>query len=220
MCMSCFDGSILQTKHLTTSSTLPSFVQHILYETPNMKGSIYGPSCYRVTDSSSISPHVDGHGFTANDPLFTDNMGRPISGKAFMTDIQRPCLDDSSLVNSVEKHILGGWSTYHDPWRHSRWISTTADHEWAMWETARRLASGKVSWVDLAEITTYTKHSPHFRGTRKYGVKTVPWLQARGYGLRDRCFALAKSSGESLYYGRIFPRDIQSVQTWVADVSL
>jgi len=117
-----------------------------------MKGSILGRSCYRVTDSSSISPYSEEYGFTANNPMFTDGAGRPISGRTFMSGIDKPSMEDADLLESVVDHILGGWSTYYPSYQSSQWIFTTKSLDWAMWETARRLASGQVSWVSLAKI--------------------------------------------------------------------
>lgn len=99
-----------------------------------MKGPYYGPSCYRVTDSTSVSPYSEEFGFTANHTLFTDGSGRPISGRIFMSEVEKPSIDDPSLREGVVGHILGGWSTYpyHPTRRRSQWVSTTADHEWAM----------------------------------------------------------------------------------------
>lgn len=136
-----------------------------------------------------------------------------------MSGIDKPSTEDADLLESVVDHILGGWSTYFPSYQSSQWISTTKSHDWAMWETARRLASGQVSWVSLAKIITYDPYSRYYRGTRKTGVDAVHMLEGLGFSYRDRCLVLAKSSAECLYYGRIFPKDIKYEEIWVLDVS-
>jgi hypothetical protein len=73
-----------------------------------MPGPSCGPSRYRVTDSSSISPYSQKYGFTANDPRFTDDVGRPISGRVYVSQGDKPSMNDADLVDSVVEHILGG----------------------------------------------------------------------------------------------------------------
>ena len=60
-----------------------------------------------VTDSSSISPYSEEYGFTANDPMFTDGAGRPISGRTFMSGIDKPSMEDADLLIGLGAGIVG-----------------------------------------------------------------------------------------------------------------
>ena len=137
--------------------TVPFFFHFTSYAPwCKMRRSKQGPDCYRVSDSSSVTHCGEGHGFTANDDLFLVEGTRPISGKAFKA-IQVPSTDDHWIDDSVMDHILGGWSRSYPTSRQSPWISTTASYRWAIWETARRLLSGQVSFVNVTTVNTYTK---------------------------------------------------------------
>ena len=207
--------SLSRPNHPSLSSSSTSY----LYAPQRkMKGSKQGACCYRVSDSSSITPFSQEHGFTAHDDLFLGGATRPISGRAFKA-VPAPSYNVPSFDQSVVDHILGGWASYDSNTRESKWISTTASHEWAVWETARRLVSGQVSFVDVSAVTTYTKYSPRYRGTRQHRLTVVPFFEEKGYSDRNRFMALAKSSSEVLYYGRIFAKDIQHVERWVLNVS-
>jgi hypothetical protein len=183
-----------------------------------MKGSKQGACCYRVSDSSSITPFSQEHGFTAHHDMFIGGTTRPISGRAFKA-VPTPSYNESALDQSVVDHVLGGWASHNSNSRESKWISTTASHEWAVWETARRLVSEQVSFVDVSTVATYTKYSPRYRGARQHRLTVVPFFEERGYSDRNRFMALARSSSEVLYLGRIFPKDIQNVERWTLNVS-
>jgi len=210
--------SALQSHPRPLNCFASSSTEHPLCE-HSMGGAVRGNNCYRITDSSSVTPYSEEHGFTANDPAFRDASQNPISGITFKAREPPSLAYDAALIESMRVHVLGGWATGRSALRHSRWISTTRRYRWAIWETARRLRSGKVSWVSIATIITYDKGSPNYRGTRKYGVHAGPYLRKQGYGDSDRCVQLAESSSEWLWYGRIFPKDIEKEEVWEADVS-
>jgi hypothetical protein len=184
-----------------------------------MIGPFHDPCCYRVTDETSITPYDSEHGFTANHLRLMDG-ARPMSGKAFKEDIQIPVWDDSEVIDTVVDHIVGGWRRPYEFNCHSEWISTTANHEWAIWETVRRLASGQVSWVSMASIAKRMTYSPSYSGARMIGVEATPYLRARGYDDDDTCVRFAELSSEFLWYGRIFLKDIVKIEHWTLDVSL
>jgi hypothetical protein len=209
---------------ITTSTIRSIALPLVLLNTPlcehSMGGAVRGRNCYRVTDSSSVMPYSEEHGFTANDPAFRDASQNPISGITFKAR-EPPSLGyDMALIESMRVHVLGGWATGELAFRQSRWISTTRRYRWAIWETARRLASGRVSWVSIATVVTYDKGSSNYRGTPKYGFHAGYYLRKHGYGDSDRCIQLAESSSEWLFYGRIFPKDIEEEEVWEADVSI
>ena len=183
-----------------------------------MIGPFHDPCCYRVTDETSLSPYDSESGFTANHRLFRDG-GLPISGTAFREDIQRPTLDDYGVTNTVVGHILGGWRRPFGFDVQSEWISTTANHEWAIWETVRRLASGRVSWVSMASVAKHMNYSSNYRGTRMIGVEATPYLREMGYDDRDKCVRFAELSSEFLWYGRIFTKDVVRIDYWTLEVS-
>jgi hypothetical protein len=183
-----------------------------------MIGPFHDPCCYRATDKTSVSPYDSEYGFTANHHLFMDG-GRPISGTAFREDIQRPVIEDYCVTNTVVDHILGGWRRPFGFDVQSEWISTTANHEWAIWETVRRFASGQVSWVSLASVAKHMNYSSNYRGTRMIGVEATPYLREMGFDNTDKFVRFAELSSEFLWYGRIFPKDVVRVEYWTLEVS-
>lgn len=65
--------------------------------------------------------------------------------------------------------------------------------------------------MDPSTIDTYTRYSPNYRGHCQHRLKVIPVSEEKGYGDRNRFTALARSSSEVLFYGRIFMKDFQSV---------
>ena len=177
--------------------------------------------CFRITDRSSVCSYDSQHGFTANDEIFEDAFGNPISAKLFKTDITYPTLSDRQVIDSVVRHITGGWhqslsGRYHVP---SRWISTTARYDWAVWEMSRRLSSGRVAEVSSTTIPKRLSYSKRYRGTRLIGVDALPYLINEGYDLRDKSVQFARSSTEILWYGRIFQKHVSKHEIWTREVS-
>jgi len=206
------DGNVNPSRFRPTHNTFLHLTLHIHPCTRRkMIGPFHDPCCYRVTDKTSVTSYDDEYGFTANHDSFMDG-GRPVSGTAFREDFERPILDDCHVTDTVIDHILGGWRRPYAYDVQSEWISTTANHEWAIWETVRRLASGQVSWVSLASVAKHVNYSPSYRGTRMIGVEATPYLPEMGYDDRDNCVRFAELSSEFLWYGRIFPKDIVNIE--------
>jgi hypothetical protein len=138
----------------------------------------------------------------------------------FKTDITYPTLSDRQVIDSVVRHITGGWhqtsAKYHVP---SRWISTTARYDWAVWEMSRRLSSGQVAEVSITTIPKRLSYSKRYRGTRLIGVDALPYLINEGYDLRDKSVQFARSSTEILWYGRIFQKHVSKHEIWTREVS-
>jgi hypothetical protein len=176
--------------------------------------------CFRVTDRSSVSPYDPQHGFTANDDMFEDASREPISAKAFKTHIAYPQLNDQQVVDSVIRHITCGWHQTSAEYQVlSRWISTTARYDWAVWEMARRLSSGQVAEVFITTIPKRLTYSKRYRGTRLIGVDAFRYLVNEGYSARDKSVQFARSSTEILWYGRIYQKHISNHEIWTREVS-
>lgn len=123
------------------------------------------------------------------------------------------------VLVDVKDHILGGWhSILDDDHARSKWMSTTASHEWAIWETARRLVSNRVGEVCVGSVAQRLSCSRKYCGTRMIGIDAVSYLHERGYRQSHERFRCARSSPELLWYGRIFPKDISHVEYWTLDV--
>jgi hypothetical protein len=195
----------------------PYFESRFRLSSDSMTGATL-EQCFRITDRSSVCSYDPQHGFTANDEMFEDAFGNPISAKVFKTDIT--ALSDRQVIDSVVRHITGGWhqtpAKYHVP---SRWISTTARYDWAVWEMSRRLSSGQVAEVSITTIPKRLSYSKRYRGTRLIGVDALPYLINEGYDLRDRSVQFARSSTEILWYGRIFQKHVSKHEIWTREVS-
>jgi len=202
-----------------TSSSTSFFDSRFHTSSDSMTGAAL-EQCFRITDRSSVCSYDPQHGFTASDGMFEDASGNPISAKVFKTDITYPALSDRQVIDSVVRHITGGWhqtsAKYHVP---SRWISTAARYDWAVWEMSRRLSSGQVAEVSITTIPKRLSYSKRYRGTRLIGVDALPYLIDEGYDLRDKSVQFARSSTEILWYGRIFQKHISRHEIWTREVS-
>lgn len=195
-----------------------SFLEMSSYDVIGLQGR--GDLCFRVADEGSQSLISDDDGITALDRQFTDLNDQPISASTFRKKFNDLYWCKTDLHGTVEDHILGGWYPSSYIFRNpSKWISTTGDIRWAIWEIARRLINTKAQDARLTVIRKQMEYSPSYKGARMIGVDPEEVLRARGLDSSHRAVRYSQASSEILWYGRIFPKDIFETTIWNATVS-
>ncbi|WWC62568.1 uncharacterized protein I303_105164 [Kwoniella dejecticola CBS 10117] len=174
----------------------------------------------RIHDESSATP-LTINGFTATSREFSPSP----SGTRWKRDYQylrgnRAYLKDRDELEGIVKHVTGGWGDKEEAEGGSKWISTSGDLEWAIYEIARRLSIFQRSEVELSLIK-HEKFPRSFKGIKDIQVDPLPllnrFLQNRQNGdkkLTQQAIHFANASNEILYFGKIFPKFILETTVW------
>ncbi|WWD17078.1 hypothetical protein CI109_101515 [Kwoniella shandongensis] len=179
----------------------------------------------RLSDESSITPLLE-NGFTASD----DEFDRPISGPNWKRNYHNKRGDTKWVyrkdnLKDIVAHVAGGWAGYGNG-SASKWISTSADFHWAIWEIARRIKVLGRDEVFMSVIQRRERYSRRYKGTKDIHFEATPLLGRHLDGLShssddiesvNKAIAVAGRSAEVLYYGRIFGKDIIETTAWTRD---
>lgn len=114
----------------------------------------------------------------------------------------------------VRDHVLSGWleepgtALSRPP---TPWISTSSDFEWAR-------VSRIGGTYELTVIHDQIRYSRNYRGAKMIRLGADQALRDLGYNHSDKGLSYARSSAETLWYGRIFPKDIIERTEWSSNV--
>ncbi|WVW84713.1 hypothetical protein I302_106748 [Kwoniella bestiolae CBS 10118] len=189
----------------------------------------------RITDGLSITPLTD-LGFTASSTEFQPST----SGRAWKRDYHhmrgnRSWLRDRDVLEGMVAHITGGWGSIPSPsvsniqreMEGSKWISTSGDLDWTIFEISRRLTVLRkdIKEVRLTVVRRYGKISRRYQGVKDIEVDPLLHLNKflksrRSYGNREKvqkAINFANVSGEVLFLGKKFGKDILESTVWTRD---
>ncbi|WWC88577.1 uncharacterized protein L201_003489 [Kwoniella dendrophila CBS 6074] len=135
-------------------------------------------------------------------------------------------ISTNTRIDSIADHVTGGWNDYDYGLLESResdWISTSNDFYWLIWEITRRLTKLKRSKVELHLIRKLEYTSRYYKGNKPIIVDPLQKIREKiqddiyhwfDHSKLDAAKKFAYTSGEILFYGRIFRKDILETSVW------